>query len=72
MTLSTRFSPLSFMNVSATFAAVEPGFWSKIQVSKGGWLYIDDDADRFCPDRDKVIELYQATEDLARKKLEKA
>jgi 5,5'-dehydrodivanillate O-demethylase len=32
------------------------------KVSKGGWLYIDDDADRFCPDRDTIVELYRQTE----------
>src|SRR6266536_1558692 len=37
-TLSSRLSPPSFMNVRVTFAAVEPGFCSKIQVSKGDWL----------------------------------
>jgi len=32
------------------------------KVSKGGWLYIDDDADRFAPDRDTIVELYRKTE----------
>jgi len=32
------------------------------KVSKGGWLYIDDDADRFAPDRDTIVELYRRTE----------
>jgi 5,5'-dehydrodivanillate O-demethylase oxygenase subunit len=32
------------------------------KVSKGGWLYIDDDADRYCPDRDTIVELYRQTE----------
>ncbi len=35
------------------------------KVSKGGWLYIDDDADRFCPDRDAIVELYRRAEELA-------
>jgi len=26
--------------------------------SQGGWLYIDDDADRYCPDRDLIVELF--------------
>jgi 5,5'-dehydrodivanillate O-demethylase len=26
--------------------------------SQAGWLYIDDDADRFCPDRDLIVELF--------------
>jgi len=34
------------------------------KVSKGGWLYIDDDADRYCPDRDLIVELYRKTEEL--------
>jgi 5,5'-dehydrodivanillate O-demethylase oxygenase subunit len=33
--------------------------------SKAGWLYIDDDADRFCPDRDTIVDLYSRTERLA-------
>jgi hypothetical protein len=36
--------------------------------SKGGWLYIDDDADRYCPDRDTIVELYRRSEALARTK----
>lgn len=40
--------------------------------SKGGWLYIDDDADRFCPDRDLIVELYQRAEDLAKELQRKA
>jgi 5,5'-dehydrodivanillate O-demethylase oxygenase subunit len=32
------------------------------KMSKGGWLYIDDDADRFCPDRDTIVRLYRQTE----------
>jgi 5,5'-dehydrodivanillate O-demethylase len=34
------------------------------KISKGGWPYIDDDADRYCPDRDLLIELYRKTEEL--------
>jgi hypothetical protein len=33
------------------------------KISKGGWPYIDDDADRFCPDRDLIIELYRKSEE---------
>ncbi len=33
------------------------------KVSKGGWLYLDDDVDRYCPDRDTIIELYRRTEE---------
>jgi 5,5'-dehydrodivanillate O-demethylase len=36
--------------------------------SKGGWLYIDDDADRYCPDRDVIIDLYEKTAALAETK----
>ena len=32
--------------------------------SKGGWLYIDDDADRYCPDRDTLIELFRKAEEV--------
>ncbi len=31
------------------------------KVSKGGWLYLDDDVDKFCPDRTTIIELYRQT-----------
>lgn len=34
------------------------------KMSKGGWLYIEDDADRYCPDRDTIVELYRRTEEL--------
>jgi len=34
------------------------------KVSKGGWLYLDDDVDRYCPDRSTIIELYRQTNDL--------
>jgi 5,5'-dehydrodivanillate O-demethylase oxygenase subunit len=32
------------------------------KASKGGWLYIDDDADRFCPDRAVIVELFRKSE----------
>ena len=32
------------------------------KMSPAGWLYIDDDADRFCPDRDKLVELFAKAE----------
>jgi hypothetical protein len=38
------------------------------KASKGGWLYIDDDADRYCPDRDTIVDLYRRTEALTRAK----
>ncbi len=34
------------------------------KVSKGGWLYIDDDVDRYCPDRDTLVRLYRETEEV--------
>jgi 5,5'-dehydrodivanillate O-demethylase len=34
------------------------------QMSEGGWLYLDDDIDRYCPDRDTVVELYRRADDL--------
>ena len=40
------------------------------KTSKGGWLYIDDDADRYCPDRDTIVDLYRQTEALGKKKQE--
>jgi 5,5'-dehydrodivanillate O-demethylase len=36
--------------------------------SKGGWLYIDDDADRYCPDRDTIVDLYAKTAALAKER----
>jgi 5,5'-dehydrodivanillate O-demethylase oxygenase subunit len=30
--------------------------------SKGGWLYIDDDADGCCPDRDLIVEMFRKAE----------
>ena len=33
------------------------------KVSKGGWLYIDDDVDKYCPDRDVIVRLYRETEE---------
>ena len=38
------------------------------KISKGGWLYIDDDADRYCPDRDIIIDLYAKTAALAQER----
>jgi 5,5'-dehydrodivanillate O-demethylase oxygenase subunit len=34
------------------------------KMSKGGWLYIDDDGDRYCPDRDVIVELYRKSEEV--------
>ncbi|MEE8518946.1 MAG: Rieske 2Fe-2S domain-containing protein [Dehalococcoidia bacterium] len=34
------------------------------KVSQGGWLYLDDDVDRYCPDRDTIVELYRRTDEL--------
>lgn len=33
--------------------------------SKGGWLYIEDDIDRYCPDREIILRLYEKTAALA-------
>ena len=32
------------------------------RVSQGGWQYIEDDADRYCPDRSVILDLYQRLE----------
>jgi 5,5'-dehydrodivanillate O-demethylase oxygenase subunit len=34
------------------------------KVSAGGWLYIEDDVDRYCPDRELIVELFRRTEAL--------
>ena len=39
--------------------------------SKAGWLYIDDDADRCCPDRDLIVELFQKAEEVRTRQAEK-
>jgi 5,5'-dehydrodivanillate O-demethylase len=38
------------------------------KVSKGGWLYLDDDVDRYCPDRTTIIELYRQADQLGEAK----
>lgn len=38
------------------------------KVSKGGWLYLDDDVDRYCPDRSTIIELYRQASELGESK----
>ncbi|MDB5533624.1 MAG: Rieske (2Fe-2S) protein [Hyphomicrobiales bacterium] len=40
--------------------------------SKGGWLYIDDDADRCCPDRDLIVEMFRAAELVRARQAERA
>ena len=42
------------------------------KVSKGGWLYIDDDVDRYCPDRDTIVQLYRETEELQLRQMQGA
>ena len=37
-------------------------------MSKGGWLYLDDDVDKFCPDRSTIIELYRQADELGEAK----
>jgi 5,5'-dehydrodivanillate O-demethylase len=34
--------------------------------STGGWRYIEDDVDRYCPDKDLIIDLYERTESLGK------
>jgi 5,5'-dehydrodivanillate O-demethylase len=34
----------------------------------GGWSYMDDDVDRYCPDRDLLKELYRQTEEVMKKR----
>lgn len=49
--------------ISGTRSVVSRGSFHKR--SKGGWLYIEDDVDRYCPDRDVIIDLYAKTAALA-------
>ena len=42
------------------------------KVSKGGWLYIDDDVDKYCPDRDMIVQLYRETEELQQRQMQEA
>ncbi|HXE16874.1 MAG TPA: Rieske 2Fe-2S domain-containing protein [Stellaceae bacterium] len=42
------------------------------KISKGGWPYIDDDSDRFCPDRDVILDLFRKVEELNARQKEKA
>jgi hypothetical protein len=34
------------------------------KVSKGGWQYIEDDVDRYCPDRELILALYEEADRL--------
>jgi hypothetical protein len=34
------------------------------KVSKGGWKYIEDDVDRYCPDRELILALYEEADKL--------
>jgi hypothetical protein len=34
------------------------------KVSQGGWQYIEDDVDRYCPDRELILKLYEETDKL--------
>jgi hypothetical protein len=38
------------------------------KVSKGGWQYIEDDVDRYCPNRDLILKLYEEADRLMRQK----
>ena len=34
------------------------------KVSKAGWKYIEDDVDRYCPDRELILKLYEEADRL--------
>jgi hypothetical protein len=34
------------------------------KVAKGGWQYIEDDVDRYCPDRELILALYEEADQL--------
>jgi hypothetical protein len=36
------------------------------KVSKGGWKYIEDDVDRYCPDRARILQLYEEADRVMR------
>lgn len=38
----------------------------------GGWSYMDDDVDRYCPDKDLLLELYRRAEEIEKKKTTEA
>lgn len=38
------------------------------KVSKGGWRYIEDDVDRYCPDRELILKLYEQAAELMEKR----
>jgi 5,5'-dehydrodivanillate O-demethylase len=38
------------------------------KVSPAGWLFIKDDVDRYCPDRDVIIELFRRSEEVLRQR----
>ena len=38
------------------------------KVSKGGWKYIEDDVDRYCPDRELILKLYEEADRLMQQK----
>jgi hypothetical protein len=33
-------------------------------MSKAGWKYIEDDVDRYCPDRELILKLYEEADRL--------
>jgi 5,5'-dehydrodivanillate O-demethylase len=41
------------------------------KVSKGGWRYIEDDADRYCPDKEVLIRLFAESERVRMRELER-
>jgi 5,5'-dehydrodivanillate O-demethylase oxygenase subunit len=38
--------------------------------SQGGWRYIEDDVDRYCPDKELIIQLYARAEALAQRQMD--
>jgi 5,5'-dehydrodivanillate O-demethylase len=41
------------------------------KVSKGGWRYIEDDADRYCPDKELLVRLFAESERVRMRELER-
>jgi hypothetical protein len=41
------------------------------KISKGGWRYIEDDADRYCPDKETLVRLFAESERVRMRELER-
>ena len=39
------------------------------KVSKAGWQYIEDDVDRYCPDRELILKLYEEADRLVQQQV---